>query len=83
MEKIENIKRLPSTTEEGSMFDFTVHWEKGHRVGARALHMEHVVAATAKEAIKLAKKAWKVEPGFRLTKVDHFDEDTGRIVIDW
>jgi len=61
---------------------FTVHFEKGWRVGTRSLHMEHVEAPSVKAAVKLAKAAFK-EAGFRLTKVDHFDEETGRLVLDW
>jgi hypothetical protein len=64
------------------MTEFTVHFQKGHAVGARRIHMEHVEAADAREAIKLAKAKfpdWRVE-GFRLTRVDHFED--GRIVVD-
>jgi hypothetical protein len=82
-DKIENTNQPNTLAEESEMTEFTVHFEKGRVVGARHLHMEHVEAANAKDAVKLAKKAWKVEPGFRLTRVDHWDEDEGRIVIDW
>jgi len=42
--------------------------------------MVHVEADTAKAAIVAAKKEWKPEPGYILTRVDHFEDN--RIVID-
>jgi hypothetical protein len=67
------------------MIEFTVHFQKGHRVGARAIRMEHVQAADAREAVKIAKAQFPEAraEGFRLTRVDHFDDEDGRTVIDW
>lgn len=64
------------------MTEFTVHFQKGFRVGARSLRMVHVEAESIKQAIAAAKAQWKPEPGFKLVRVDHFDEDRGRTVID-
>ena len=62
------------------MLEFTVHFQKGTRVGARSLRMVHVEAATAPEAVKLAKLEFNGEAarGYRLTRVDYFDESTQR-----
>jgi hypothetical protein len=65
--------------------EFTVHFQKGHRVGTRSLHMVRVEAGSVAEAIRKAKvehAAWGDSAGHRLSRVDHFDEDTGRLVID-
>ena len=64
------------------MTEFTVHFQKGTRVGARALRMVHVEADTAAQAIKLAKTEFNGADakGYRVTRVDYFDAD-GRIVI--
>lgn len=64
--------------------EYTVHFQKGTRVGARSLRMEQVTASRISEAAKKAKSAfpqWR-ERGYRLTRVDHLDE-SGRVVIDW
>ena len=65
------------------MTDFTVHFQKGSRVGARSLHMVHVEAETVKDAIRKARAehdTWGDIAGFNMTRVDHFED--GRIVID-
>jgi hypothetical protein len=61
--------------------EFTVHFQKGTRVGARSLRMVHVNAVNADAAIKAAKREWKPEPGYRVTRVDHFEENA--LVIDY
>jgi hypothetical protein len=67
------------------MTEFTVHFQKGTRVGARALRMVTVNAAGVAAAIKAAKAEFNGEQarGYRLTRVDHYDEDTGRMAIDY
>jgi hypothetical protein len=60
--------------------EYTVHFQKGFRVGARSLRMVHVQAGNPKEAVKKAKIEWQPEPGYKLTRIDHFEG--GRIVID-
>lgn len=67
------------------MIDFTVHFQRGSRVGARSLRMEQVDAIDTKQAIAKARLAFPEfkAQGYRLTRVDHFDEDTGRMVIDY
>jgi hypothetical protein len=60
--------------------EYTVHAQKGIKVGARSLRMIHVEASNANDAIKLA-KAEGIPPGYKIIRVDHFD-DEGRIVID-
>ena len=62
------------------MFEYTVHFQKGKRVGARSFRMVHVHAAGVGEAVQFARQEFN-EPGYRITRVDHFDEN-GRIVID-
>jgi hypothetical protein len=66
------------------MFEFTVHFQRGWKVGARSLHMEHVHAHSAREAVKLARQNFtgNAAKGFKLTRVDHWDEDLQRNVID-
>lgn len=56
--------------------EFTVHFQKGTRVGARSLRMVHVEADSEAQAIAKA-KAESPEyraRGYRLTRVDYFDE---------
>jgi hypothetical protein len=67
------------------MTHFTVHFQKGHVVGARSLRMVHVDAVDARAAMKAAKAEFKGEQahGFKMTRVDHFDEDDDHLVIDW
>ena len=43
---------IGGSTKEPAMTDFTVHFQKGSRVGARSLHMVHVEAETVKDAIR-------------------------------
>ena len=67
------------------MTEFTVHFQKGTHVGARSLRMVTINAETAAAAIKAAKAEFNGEQarGFKLTRVDHYDEDTGRMAIDY
>jgi hypothetical protein len=63
--------------------EYTVHLQRGTKVGARSLRMQHVEAVTPSQAIA---KAWALNPtlragGYRVIRVDHFD-DNGHIVID-
>jgi hypothetical protein len=65
------------------MTEYTVHFQKGTRVGARSMKLVMVEASTIKQAAIDAKKAfpeWK-ERGYRLVRVDHFEGND--IVIDW
>lgn len=65
------------------MTEYTVHFQKGSRVGARSLKMVQVEADTVKQAAIDAKKdfsEWR-ERGYRLVRVDHFEGN--HIVIDW
>lgn len=64
--------------------EYTVHFQKGTRIGARSLRMVQVIASNIKEAAVKAKAefpGWR--QGYRLTRVDHFDEATNKTVIDW
>ena len=63
------------------MTEYTVHFQKGNRVGARSLHMVHVEADSTEAAVRLAKG--QCEPGYRLVRVDHFEPDTYSLVIDY
>lgn len=78
------------------MFEYTVHFQKGTRVGARSLRMERVLVesdATGRptktirqieDAAKALFPEWR-ERGYRITRVDHFESaEDGReyIVID-
>lgn len=65
--------------------EYTVHFQKGTRVGARSLRMVQVETDSVKQAAINAKKEfadWR-ERGYRLTRIDHIDNETGRVVIDW
>ena len=66
------------------MFEFTVHFMKGTRVGTRSLRMVHVQAATRFEAVAKAVAEFPDyrTQGYRLTRTDYFDPETGRIVRD-
>jgi len=59
------------------MTEFTVHFQKGTRVGARSLRMVHVEAADRDSAIRLARAEFNGEParGYKLTRVDYIDEN--------
>lgn len=63
------------------MTEYTITFQKGHRVGTRSFRMIHLEADNSAQAVKLAKKQFK-EHGYGLVRVDHFDDD-GHIVIDW
>jgi hypothetical protein len=67
------------------MTEYTVHFQKGYRVGARSLRMERAEAETPSKAITAAKKLFPThrQDGYRVTRVDHFDEETGRLVLDY
>lgn len=67
------------------MTEYTVHFQKGTRVGARSLRMERFEAESAGRAITKAKKAFPdlLRQGYRVIRVDHFDEDTQRLVLDY
>jgi hypothetical protein len=62
------------------MTEYTIHFQKGTRVGARSLRMITVTAANVPEAIALARNEF-ADASYRLTRVDHFDA-AGRIIID-
>ena len=57
------------------MIEYTVHFQKGKRVGARSLRMVHVEANDANEAVAKAKREFPDHraQGYRLTRVDHFE----------
>jgi hypothetical protein len=65
--------------------EYTVHFQKGTRVGARSTRMFHVEATDWNAAVALAKREFNGEHarGYRLVRVDYFDPDTGRIVLDY
>lgn len=66
------------------MTEFTVHFQKGSRVGARSLRMIHINCATAEQAVRCAKgkaKACSDLTGYKLVRVDYYDEETGRMMI--
>jgi hypothetical protein len=60
--------------------EYTVHFQKGTRVGARSLRMVQVEAETPAAARAAAKREFN-EPGYRVTRIDHFDGY--HIVIDY
>ncbi len=62
------------------MMEYTIHFQKGTRVGARSLRMEHVEATSAKEAIAKGKALFPTfkADGYKLTRVDVWDEESGR-----
>ncbi len=68
------------------MTEYTVHFQRGFRVGARSLRMERVEAKDDREAVKIAKKTAfpdHKQQGYGVTRVDHFDGDSDRLIIDW
>lgn len=68
------------------MIEYTVHFQKGIRIGTRSLRMEHVEAANAQAAIALAKQNFPNyrREGYRIIRVDHFEGFTKAraLVID-
>jgi len=72
------IAQLP-TAALAPMTEYTVTFQKGATVGARRFRMVHVEALNDVAAVKLAKRQF-AEPGFAVTRVDHFED--GRIVRD-
>lgn len=64
--------------------EYTVHFQKGTRVGTRSRRLVRVKSFTARGAVQQAKRMHGelVHQGYRVTRVDHFDEKTGRIVVD-
>lgn len=63
--------------------EYTVHFQKGSRVGARSLRMVHVMAVTGSQAIAKAKVEFPDfrAQGYRIIRVDYFD-DAGRRVVE-
>jgi hypothetical protein len=65
-------------TEENMNTEYTVHFQKGTRVGARSLHMVHVEAGDVDTAIRRARgelaSACADWSKYRLTRVDHFED---------
>lgn len=74
---------IPEVLEDRER-EYTVHFQKGTRVGARSLRMVRVNSFTARGAAQQAKRLHGdlVHQGYRVTRVDHFDEKTGRTVVD-
>jgi hypothetical protein len=65
------------------MTEYTLHFQKGSRIGARSLRMIHINCATPEQAIKIANgkaKSCDLLKGYKLVRVDHYDEETGRMV---
>lgn len=64
------------------MTEYTVHFQKGRRIGTRSLRMIHVDAVNADNAMALAAKEFPDAraQGYRISRVDHFDGY--RLVID-
>ena len=64
---------------------YTVHFQKGTRVGTRSTIMVPVPAPDAREAIAIARSQFynthTKRTGWRIVRVDHFD-DNGRIERD-
>ena len=66
-------------------FEYTVHYQKGTRVGARSLRMIHVLAVSESQAIAMAKEEairddlFKL--GYRVVRVDHFVGNS--LVVDF
>jgi hypothetical protein len=65
--------------------EYTVHFQRGHRVGARSLRMVHVVARDYRAAVKLARAEFADAraQGYRVVRVDHFEGGDGRLIIDY
>lgn len=57
------------------MTEYTVHFQKGVRVGTRSLRMVHVQAENDVQAVKLAKAQFSDHRAQRyaVVRVDHFD----------
>lgn len=73
----------PSKLENRAV-EYTVHFQKGSRVGTRSLRMVRVSSHSPTGAIQQAKRMHGdlISQGYRVTRVDHFDEETGRCVVD-
>lgn len=71
----------PGDNPPRQLFEYTVHFQRGSRVGARSLRMVHVNATCPREAINYARAelAAYPHPG-RIVRVDHFEGN--RLVID-
>lgn len=68
------------------MTEYTVHFQRGFKVGARSLRIERCEADSPEAAIRYAKKhlfPTHREERYGVIRVDHFDEATDRLVIDW
>ena len=59
---------------------YTVHFQKGTRIGARSMQMVHVPARDFHEAIGIARESVR-DRRYLLNRVDHFDGD--HIVVDY
>ena len=58
------------------MTEYTVHFQKGSRTGARSLRMETVEADNPKAAVNAARMLfpdWR-ERGYRMIRIDHFED---------
>ena len=64
------------------MTEYTVHFQKGSRVGARSLRMVHVEADHVATAVVRAKQQFSdySAQGYKIVRVDHFEGN--HIVID-
>lgn len=64
------------------MLEYTVHFQKGSRVGTRSLRMVHVMADNGPHAVTLARAEFPDyrEQKYRIIRVEYFNPATGRIV---
>lgn len=64
------------------MTEWTVHFQRGTRVGTRSLRMIRVEAPDDERAIALARAEFPTarQDGYRITRIDFWDEGTGRLV---
>jgi hypothetical protein len=68
------------------MTEYTVHFQRGTRVGARSLRLFQIEARNYEEAMLMARRDLTAQDPttrqYRIVRTDHFDDD-GRIVIDY
>jgi len=64
-------------------YEYTVHFQRGTRIGARLLRMVTVSAISPSQAMELAKVSFPTSrsQGYRIIRVDHFDAH-GHLIID-